>query len=239
MATLISSLVSQSRLHLVETSAVYWTDAELVSIINNGIKDLWRRINDLYQDYFVTVDATNMSLAANSSTITGVPTDVFRVVSIEPRVLGQSSPNPGLIFKPRKYTHPDFVQARACPAIDPSGAIIFYTVMNPGAPVGAPTIRLAPQVTAAVNLTVVYNHVLAAVTTADNNPIPGESDNALIAWCVAYARAKERDDRAPDPEWIAVYGTEKTNLTVQLTPRQVQEPEVVEGFFEELWPDSL
>jgi hypothetical protein len=88
------------------------------------------------------------------------------------------------------------------------------------------------MVNTAISLRFVYVPILAAVAAAGSNPIPGESDNALIAWCIAYARAKEREDRSPDPNWLAVYSTEKTNLLVRLTPRQTQEPEVVEDFFE-------
>jgi hypothetical protein len=233
MATLMSSILTQARSHLNETTAVYWTDDELLLIANNGITDLWRRINDLYQHYFITIDITNMSLAASSSSITGVPTDVFRIVSIEPRVVGQQNPNPGLIFVPADYNDPRFVSARARGPVEPKNVVLYYDVMNPGAPVGAPTIRVAPQISSAANLAVAYNQVLSAVVAASNNPIPGGSDNALIAWIVAYARAKEREDRAPDAEWLAVYATDKAALCRELTPRQIQEPEVVQGVFEE------
>jgi hypothetical protein len=230
VATLISSIITQTRAQLLEPTARYWTDDQLLAYINNGIKDLWRRINDLYMDYFVTVDITNVTLAANSSTLSGVPADVFRIVSIEPRVLGESNPNKGVIFKPRAYQDPDMAAARAAGARAPNNTIIFYTVQNAGGPVGAPTIRIAPQITSAMDLTLVYNQVLAAVTAGSNNPIPGESDNALIAWTVAYALSRQRDDGAPDPEWLAIYGTEKTNLVQQLTPRQIQEPSVADSF---------
>jgi hypothetical protein len=232
VATAVSSLLTQARRHLNETTATFWSDAELVDLCNKGIHDLWRRINDLYQHYFITIDSTNVTLAASSSALAGVPSDVFRVVTIEPRVLGGSNPNPGLIFKPRDYNHPDFVQARGEDAIEPLDAVLYYTLFSAGPPVSAPTIRVAPQVTSAVNLTLVYNQVLAAVTASSDNPIPGQSDNALIAWMVAYARAKERDDTAPDPEWLAIYGTEKVNLVTQLTPRTIQEPTYAEGMFE-------
>lgn len=237
MATLMSALLAQTRENLVESTAAYWTDAALLVHANNGIKDLWRRINDLYQEYFVTVDDTNVTLTANGASLTGVPADVFRIVAIEPRIVGASSVNPGLIFQPRKYNHRDFQQARAQTVREPNNTVVFYDVMNAGAPVGAPTILVAPRVTSAVNLRLTYNQTLPTKVAGDSNPIPGESDNALVAWMTAYARAKEREDRAPDPEWLAIYGTEKTNLVQQLTPRSIQEPEMVEGFFEDLWTD--
>jgi len=232
MATAMSSILTQARSHLNEDTSSFWTDTELLLIANNGIKDLWRRLNDLFKHYFITIDITNVTLAASSSSLAGVPTDVFRIVTVEPRVVGSSNPNPGLIFVPAGYNDPRFVNARAQGPVEPKNVVIFYEVMNPGAPVGAPMIRIAPQVSSAVNLALVYNQVLAAVVAASNNPIPGESDNALIAWTVAYARARERDDRAPDPEWLAVYATDKAALCRELTPRQIQEPEVVQGMFE-------
>lgn len=232
MATLISAIVTKSRLRLTETTAAYWTDDELAGICIDGVRDLWRRLNDLYKNYFVTIDETNVSLAASANQLAGVPADLFRVVSIEPRVLGESNPNPGLIFKPMDYNDPRFINARAQRTREPNNVVVFYDVWTQGPPVAAPVIRTAPKLSSAVLLTVVYNQTLGALTSASTNPIPGESDNALVAWTVAYARAKEREDRAPDPEWLAIYGTEKTNLTQQLTPRQIQEPTVVLGMFE-------
>lgn len=232
MATLLSSIETQARRYLQEPTARFWSSQEIIDIAILGCHDLWRAINDLFKQYFVTIDATNVTLSASTSTLSGVPSDLFRVLSIEPRVLGQNNPNPGLIFKPREWTHPDFVRARAMGPIEPKNNFIYYDILNAGAPVGTPTIRIAPQVTSAIDLTVTYNQVLAAMTSASNNPIPGQSDNALLAWVIAYARAKVREDQSPDPEWIAVYGTEKQNLLRQLTPRSIQEPETVVGLFE-------
>jgi hypothetical protein len=233
MATTLSTLRTRVRQQLTEASALFWTDAELLEHLTDGAKDLWRRINDLYEHHFLTLDESNMSISANSSSVTGVPADVYRIVSIEPRILGESSPNPGLIFSPKNWNEPVFRVARAENASEPKHREIFYTLFNAGAPVGAPTIRIAPQLSSAVNLTVAYNHTLPTLVAGDNNPIPGESDNALIAWALAYARSKERDDRSPDPEWLAVYGTEKTNLIAQMAVRQIQEPEYVNGLFDD------
>lgn len=233
MATMMTDILRQVRNHLTEISPASWTDEELLDLANNGIKDLWRRINDLFQDYFVTEDATNVTLPANTTTLAGVPINVFRVVSIEPRVVGPDNPNPGLIFKPADYNAPVFVRARAEGVVEPCNRVIWYCLQQAGAPVNAPVIRIAPMVSSAVDLRLVFNQTLDAVDEDDDNPIPGESDNAVIAWTIAYARAKERDDRAPDPEWLAVYATDKNNLITQLTPRQVQEPAVVEGMFGE------
>lgn len=232
MATLLSAIETQSRRHLIEGTASFWSSDELIDIMNKGIKDLWGAIIDLNQEHFLTVDVTNVSLAADGTSLTGVPTDVYRVHLIEPRDTTVGATGASVVFVPRDYNSHEFVGARALSSQDPSGGVkIYYTVTQAGAPVGAPTILVAPSISSALTIRLVYVPILAAVTSAGNNPIPGESDNALIAWTIAYARAKERDDRSPDPNWLAVYATEKAAILTRLTPRQTQEPDVVDDYF--------
>jgi hypothetical protein len=233
MATLISALETQVREHLNEDTASFWTSNELVAIFNNGIKDLWGMIVDLNQEHFLTIDVTNVSLAVDGTSLTGVPTDVFRVHLIEPVSTVAGAAGASVLFEPADYNSFKFTNARMLTSQDPSGGLkIYYTLSQAGAPVGAPTVHVAPKVSTALSpLRFVYVPTLAAVTTASNNPIPGESDNALVAYCVAFAKAKDREDNSPDPAWLNIYKTEKTNLGVRLTPRQTQEPEVVEDLF--------
>ena len=238
MATTFTSLIAQARATLLEPAEVsggFWTDDELLALANKAVKDLWKGVIDLFQDHIVTIDITNMSIAASTRTITGVPTDLARVLMIQPRTLGSSSSNPGLIFKPRTLTHPDFVQANAFRPTSPRDTVIYYAVLNAGAPVAAPSIRIAPMVSSAVDLEVQYIPVIADKTIGQDNPIPGESDMAIIHYIIAFARAKEREDRAPDPEHLSIYATEKRNMMTVLTPRSDQEPETVQGFWE---PDA-
>ncbi|MCA1841397.1 MAG: hypothetical protein LC723_13925, partial [Actinobacteria bacterium] len=120
--------------------------------------------------------------------------------------------------------------------VDPCAETIFYAIAGPGGPVGAPTIRTAPTLNADVAVRFTYIPPLPpSLAGADLVPIPGESTNALVAWGVAYARAKEREDRAPDPGWFAIYGQEKMNILEGLGVRQLQEGRVVDAFFEEYW----
>lgn len=235
MATL-GTIRTRARETLLETSASFWSDAELLEHIVEGIKDLWGAIIDLHQEHYATIDATNVSLAASTATITGVPADVFRVLLIEPRDLTSAGDGRNVRFVPRDYNSPEFEYARSQSAQEASGGLhIYYAILGAGAPVGAPTIHIAPQITSALNLRLMYIPTLATsgYVTGTTNPVPGESDNALYAWCIAYGRAKERDDRSPDPNWLAVYATEKQNMLTRLTPRQEHEPEYVSGMFEE------
>ena len=237
MSTLLSALETQARYYLnaPSSSDTYWSSAELIASANLCCHDLWRAVSDLRGLHICTLDVTNVSLAANATSLTGVPADCVRVHMLEPRDLSSSGTSRGLKFTPKPYNSVDFQSARAQDAVDPSSGEIFWVQMGAGGPVVAPTVMVAPKVTAAVNLSLTYVPVLGDLTAASANPIPGESDNAIIAWMVAYARAKEREDRAPDPGWLTIYATEKQNLLVSLTPRQDQEPMVASAFFEEYW----
>lgn len=239
MATLLSSLETQARRTLQETSASFWSSAELVDIMNKCFKDLWRAIIDLHQEHYLTLDITNLAISASTEALTGVPSDCFRVHLIEPKVTSSSGTYRGLIFLPRDYNSPDFTAARTLGDVDGTqDNVIFYTLISAGPPTGAPSIIIAPTMSSAIaagNLRLAYVPTLAEKVAADNNPIPGESDQAVIAWTIAYALAKDRDDRTPDPNWISIYGTEKQNMLVSLTPRQTQEPDVVEPMFGGLW----
>lgn len=233
MATSVASLVTIVRSHLNEAVASFWSDSELVALMTLGVRDLWKAINDNYQDYFLTIDETgSVSMPAEATTLSGVPTDVSRIHLIEP--IDQDQFN-NITFVPKRYEHPDFCAARAQDSVDSSMQLIYYHVSQAGAPVGAPVVNVAPKVRAAIPLRLVYVPTIAALTTASTNSVPGESDAALVAYTVAYARAKEREDRSPDPGWIETYEKEKAKTLVALTPRQVQEPDCVEGMFDSYW----
>jgi len=182
----------------------FWSDAELLDIGLDGVRDLWRAYIDLHEEYMMTIDITNVSMADGASTLTGVPADVFRVLLIEPRDTTSANANGEIRFKPAKYNSPEFIRARARANT-----------------IGALTLRL------------VYIPTLPTLTATSNNPIPGESDKALKAWIIAHAAAKQREDNSPDPNWLAIYGTEKQSGLTASTPRQEQEPRYIRGAFED------
>lgn len=212
----------------------FWSSAELVAIANKGMKDLWGAIIDLYEEHFLTIDATNVSQAADATTLTGVPTDVFRVYLIEPRDVASGVSGADVIYDGTKaYNDTAFANARRMAAQTlNTGLKIYYNVSGAGAPVGAPTIHVAPKISTTLLLRFAYVPSIADKVAADDNPIPGESDQALINWVVAYAMAKGREDKSPDPNWLALYATEKTNVVVRCAPRQQQDEQFVEDLFE-------
>lgn len=235
MPTTVATIEATTRLRLREITPRFWSSAELVELISAGIRDLWRDIVDLKQEHYLTVDDTNVFFAAESSILSGVPTNVHKVYLIEVRDPSSSSSNQGLIFTPKDFNHVDFQMARARDSIEPINDNIYYAITGQGAPVNAPIIRCAPRVTSAVNITFSYVPSIGSLTSGSTVPIPGEADNALVAWTVAFARAKERDDASPDPNWLAIYSTEKTHLLESLGLRQYQEPTYTDAIFQNYW----
>jgi hypothetical protein len=230
-ATTITSLLLAVRNQLVEATARFWTDAELKEIMREGAMDLWGAILDLHQDHYLAI-AEDVYLRAGDTQLSAVPANLFRVQTIEPYDL--SDTGTGVEFWPKPWKSEEFRAARAQSAsanIDASmGLTIYYQLSGAGSPVGQPLILTAPKITADLRVRIAYNPLLAWDDTGVN-PIPGESDRALINWTVAYARAKETEERLPDPGWLQLYEDQKTKILVRLTPRQEQEPEVVEDFF--------
>lgn len=220
---------------LIEPSAKFWSSAELISIINLGIKDLWRDIVDLKQEHFLTIDNTNVIMPQSSFTLQGVPNDVHKIYMIEPRDLTAAGQGRATIFTPLDYNHLTFQAARAQPSTDPANCTVYYCPMKAGGPVMTTEIRVAPTITSDLPLSFCYVPTLATLPSAGIVPIPGEADNALVAWTVAYARAKESETRAPDATWLAVYNTEKAHLLGSLGLRQYQENTYAEAIFAQYW----
>jgi len=235
MSTLIKDLIPVVRDKLIEPQPSFWGDDELVKIMCNGIRDLWRDIVDLKGEHYITLDTTHVSLAANATSLTGVPSDVHKVYMIEPLDLTVNGSNHGLLFKPLEYNNNTFQLARSREAIDPANDTIYYAIWGKGSPVTAPTIMVAPKVTSAVSLAFTYIPTLGTLTAESAIPIPGEADNALIWWTVAFARAKEAEDRAPDAAALMIYGTEKQHLLQSLGLREYQEAHFCEAMFTEYW----
>lgn len=228
MATKISSIESRVRDLLQEPVPRFWSSTELVDHIIAGIKDLWRDIVELKQEHFLAF-GNNVILPANTSVLSNVPADVHKIYLIEPL---NPIAHPNLIFRPFDYNHPDFQSARSVPAVDPAQRTLYYAITGKGGPVDAVTVYVAPKVTVPVDLNFVYVPTLPTLTSASTVPIPGEVDNALIAWTMAYAQAKTAENQLPDAGWLAVYSTEKAHIINALSERQHQEPKVVDALFE-------
>lgn len=236
MATTLADVEVLVRRALIEATPRFWSSDELISIIGAGIRDLWRSTVDLKQEYYLkTTVLGDVTYNASADRLTGVPPDVHKVYLIEAYYVGSDQVNNGLIFQPRDRNHRDFMSARSSSTIDPANDTIYYAITGAGGPVNPPVIYCAPSVSSQVYVTLIYVPTLGDLDAESVVPIPGEADNALVAWTVAYARAKERQTRDPDPTWLTIYATEKQNLLESLGLRQYQEPTFVDAIFQEYW----
>lgn len=234
MSSTITELIPTVRNHLSEVTARFWTDDELSTLFILGIKDLWRDIVDLKGEHYLKYNTTDVSYQASATVLSGVPVDVHKIYLIEARDLSVNGSNHGLVFRPLEFNDSTFQSNRGKDAIDPTDSVIYYSITSQGSPVNAPIIRCAPKVSTTVLLSFGYIPTIDALISAgDPIPIPGDADNALIAWCMAFARAKESENRAPDINWLTIYSTEKSHLLQSLGLRQFQEPEYVSAVFEE------
>ncbi len=234
MASLLSDIETTARKRLIEPVPRFWTSDELIGIAIAGIKDLWRSIVDLKQEHYLTIN-NSVIYPANGIELTGLPTDIHKVYMVEPLDPTENSANNGLRFQPLEYNHRFFQQARTMQSVAPVSTNIYFSVAGQGAPDAVTRVLCAPKVTSNVNISFSYVPTLPLLNKDSQVPITGEADNALVAWTVAYARAKERDDRTPDSGWMAIYGTEKQNLLESLGLRQYQEPKIGDAMFEEYW----
>ena len=237
MSTPLPSILAQVRAQLIETTARFWTDAELYSIMRLGVQDMWGAILDLHADYYFRINDTDVVLKQGDAYISGIPADCFRITLIEPRDITVNGIGHAVLFVPRKYNHTDFIVARTLDAQDPGSMParqIYYQIVGLGPPSEPMRIVTAPLLDEDLPLRLVYNQTIwgGSDNIPDVNPLPGECDNALKAWTLAYARAKETDGRTPDAGWLAIYSAEKQNTLVRLTPREEQEPEIVEDMFQ-------
>lgn len=248
MPTALRTIVNRTRTTilapLVQTGAVapdtFWTDAEFLAHLVAGCTDLWRAILDLQQDHFVRINTT-LVLPAGATALAGVPPDCFRILHLRPRDRTDSTGR-AISFRRARLTSIDFTNALDAAALDvSSGGRIFYALINAGSPVDTPEIHVAPSITSDLPIRLVYVPTLPALTLDSVNPIPGESDNALMAWCAAYALGKQNPDGTltPDPTWLGVYSTEKESIKIVVEPRDTSSPSIIRGALDEITGPGL
>lgn len=235
MATTIQTIITRARRALNETTARFWSDTELLDLAQMGIEDLWKAVKATNKKHLIT--STTSTISA-STPYFSAPDNIADIYGLE---VAAPDTNVNLHFKKADYFQAEFQQARFASAAEARETVVLYDIFGPGgnaASSGSTTIQIAPKLTSAVGVTLYYVPTPSSASTTSSNPIPGASDNALIAWVIAFARAREREDRAPDSEWLAVYNTEKQNLlTSVLDPRDKSEEVYVEGMFEQMWPN--
>ncbi|HEY3499448.1 MAG TPA: hypothetical protein VGK73_32385 [Polyangiaceae bacterium] len=215
----------------------YWSDAELLRYMNRGIRDAWRQISMVNQNYQFSLN-TALTMDANADTLTGVPSDLSVVLNLE---AADMVANPIHFFGVSDYANADFQSARrqsqGGQAIDTAApGKVYFCVVGAGAPVAAPTIYVAPRINAQITLALAYRPTIGAELAASGNvPLPGELDQALVHWTTAYALGRQRGEAQPDRTHLDLYQNEMNKLIAAIDPRDESGDETVVAMFEELW----
>lgn len=233
MATLLSAIVVIARDRLNEPVPRFWSNAELLRYANRGIRDMHRQLGATHQNYFHEI-STLVTHPASGTQLTGVPSNVTVIHGLEPSDLAANS---SLFYRRADYNSADFQAARSVAAQDVAqGGVILYAPTSAGGPVAAPVIYVAPLISAARTLRLTFMPTVGAELVAtDPNPIPGESDNALVHWIVSYARGRQTGKQQPDDVELTLYQRELDRIMQAITPRDDSEPEVVEAMFGDYW----
>lgn len=237
MSTTLQTVLNMTRDALNEAVPRYWSDVELLRYMNRGIRDAWRQITLTNQNYQFSLN-TSVTLAANADVLTNVPTDVSVIFNLESLDMVAHPIN---FIGRTDYANAEFQNARrrsqAGETHNPDQpGTIFFCLVGAGAPVGAPTVYVAPRVSAALTLALAYRPVIGAELTATGLvPLPGELDQALVHWTAAYAIGRERSSAEPDAPRISLYQREVDVILAAITPRDEQEDQTVQAFFQEYW----
>ena len=159
----IAEIVNLARFELTDPNSSEWSDDELGRYCLSAVRDVWRDITPLHEDFFARVtDGSTArpyatlpaSSARGGSIVTGVIESAYKITVIEP--VGFSTF--GLDFEPRAYNSSDAQRARRDAPVSPtSGDTIFYSLLGSGPSTGtAPQIHCAPSVGSDVSLTYSY-----------------------------------------------------------------------------------
>jgi hypothetical protein len=232
MPTTLQTILTDARAAINAQSDPFWSDPEILRYINRGIADVRRSINQTHQDYHFELDVT-VEHQPGVDTLVNVPADCGVIYGLE--VVDRAA-HP-LLYVRKDWQHASFQDARQRSGLDPlTGGIIYYTATGVGAPLAAPTIRVAPPVSAVVTLRLTYQPVPdITLGLSDNVPLPANADEALIQWTVAYMVGRQRPDQQPDATRMGLYNVEVQKIMVAIAPRDESETRTVEPLFEEYW----
>lgn len=185
MAVLMSTAITEVRALLDESSANFWTDAQLTSWINQGCQDIARRaeilwqevpfnVEALVQNYPFPADFLNVHRAEFTLTQNGVSSD--QTFNLEYRGINQMDEIWGILHSlPAAW--PQYFTIRG------NSVLGFYLMLYPSP--GADGV-----------LTVYYYRQAQNVTSTQNiDTMPGWED---IVYDYAFYKAKRK---AQDPQW--------------------------------------
>lgn len=225
MAKTAADILTSVRGHIDEPSASYWTDAELYGYIDDEQKALWRKILALRKDYFLSSTGFTFTLTAGTYAYAagagGVPTDIWRIVSIRTTLAGYQD----LIWIPGEPTAQEFIDGLRtdCPISNPSR--ILYALRNQN------TIWVSPLPQLAITAQVDYIQKPTAIAGASSTFLLPDEFLQYVQY-MAAADALLKGPVGDNAAFIAKAETAWSNIMELLdTPRSDQGPDTVQGMF--------
>lgn len=230
----LSDLRTATRDRLDESTATFWTNAQLNRYINRAKDRVWSRIRSLNEDYFMvrrtsldgsvtilgeTYATTSFQIVATTVLYT-LPPDFSEMKLIVVTTDGYED----VRFEYKDLTHPEM---RAALEItdDQTPATFFFDI------VGERTMRIAPPSNTTLDIEINYVQALGEMTTdADTMTMPHPLYLAVESYAVALALEQ---DRNPDSKLVAADGDKIIAEVIGATHRQTQNPEHATAYLAE------
>lgn len=191
------------RSNLEESTAKFWTDAELTAWINDGCRDIARRAQSLVNYYTAVTVTANVAVYGASA---GLPTDIIQIHRIEYVPTGSTQTYPlqaSTVMEMDQIWGTNQGSQSAYPTY-------WITRGRPGGATGSPQefrIQLYPVPSTGGNLNVYYYSQPALLVdptdNATNVPVLEGWWDLVVLYCEWNAKRKDRN-----PEWqqvMAVY----------------------------------
>ena len=178
MAT-ISDIVRLARDQLSDTSEnPYWSDQELARHCLDAVRDMWRAMEGLNEHYQQKIESGFILPASTNRLILNTARSVYKIKLVEP-----TNPNILLPFHKVRYNSLDHYAARGYNSIDlgqitdietpgssdefqtPQGRV-YYSIDGRDNPSNPPSLRFAPTIEQAIDLTVTYIPTLESLLSS-------------------------------------------------------------------------
>lgn len=192
MATL-TTLLSRVRSNINETTARFFTDAELTTWLNNGCKDIARRA-EVIQHFDTTVSA----IAGTNKY--ALPTDVIRVHRVEFMPTGQTQ-----IYPLQASTQQELDQVFGTNQAQQGTTPLYYAIWGYPGGVGAAalTMQVYPVPATSGTFNIFYYAVpVDMVGGTDVAQIPAGWEELLVLYCEYNARRKDKQQDWEDAKKI-------------------------------------
>ena len=221
MARTAGAVLARVRNHIEEPSAGYWSDSEIYAIISNKQDELFQRVTQLRDNYFISATSPEVvSLAAGTTDYT-LNSDVFRIKSIR----CTSSGDQYITWLWRPFTDPSFKEALRTDVSVSSPSEFYFDILNSN------VIRVAPIPQRSITISIDYiGFPTEVASSSDTFSFPDAFINfieyAATGECLAKGPVGDAAywDGKADKEWRNIM------LTIG-SPRQDNNPDIVGGMF--------